>query len=350
MKEYLSPPPPSSSSSSSSEVNINTRDEFGSTALIYASKFGNVEMCSLLIEKGADVNAKDSFSHTSLLEASRGGHHDVVEILLENGADVDMRDFGETALMWASEAGYVSIVRLLIEKGSDVNARSNVGDTALISAVSHGQYNVAKILMDHGADVNAEDGQGYSALMWAVMYSNDEDMKRLMVEYTAHKGGKYESPLIIACEKCREDMIRSLLQIDSMRIDVNAQKESDGNTALMQALISCDDNKPGIFSYFYGQIFERNSTSKLERIVLLLVEARWFEITKKNKDGENALQVAERLQRSNEVLAPIKKALAVKQEKNNIARQQQCSPANNIARQQQCSPASSHFRYLGTLA
>ena len=53
----------------SSFADIDVPNEFGSTALIYAAKAGNVEICRELLDMGADVNVQDSFSHTSLLEA-----------------------------------------------------------------------------------------------------------------------------------------------------------------------------------------------------------------------------------------------------------------------------------------
>ncbi|XP_063934841.1 myotrophin-like isoform X2 [Zophobas morio] len=74
----------------------------GRTALHYAADYGQVEMISLLISKGAKVDAEDCYSMTPLCAAVLENHTKCAEVLIKNGADVhgktpDGRTFLEAA-------------------------------------------------------------------------------------------------------------------------------------------------------------------------------------------------------------------------------------------------------------
>lgn len=63
-------------------------------------------MVKLLFAEGAALNTKDGWGGTALMIATREGHKGVVELLLANGADINIKDvYGETALMKAIYQG-----------------------------------------------------------------------------------------------------------------------------------------------------------------------------------------------------------------------------------------------------
>jgi len=100
-----------------------------------------------LMHADIDVNAKDSYGNTALIFACYAGHTYIVKLLLEKSADIDIQDkYGNTALMWAAKKGHENIVKLLLEKDADVNAKDLYGYTALILAREKGYKNIAMLL------------------------------------------------------------------------------------------------------------------------------------------------------------------------------------------------------------
>ncbi|CAM9122823.1 unnamed protein product, partial [Hapterophycus canaliculatus] len=62
----------------------------GDTPLHWAASGGHVNICSILLEKGAVLNACNSEGATALHEASKSGHLSVVSLLLGLGANPHM--------------------------------------------------------------------------------------------------------------------------------------------------------------------------------------------------------------------------------------------------------------------
>jgi ankyrin repeat protein len=172
----------------------NLQNEAGATALLWATD--NLEMVSLLVEHGADVNAKSSDSRTPLLVASgRYGAAPVVKYLLDHGANPSAHSpalVGEmTPLAEAAYAGDETVLRMLVKSGADVKA---AGPNPLVFAIvsrcsgcidlfmeSADKYDLSlqalldspplnntravSSLLDHGANVNAKDPEGNTLLM-----------------------------------------------------------------------------------------------------------------------------------------------------------------------------------------
>jgi ankyrin repeat protein len=71
-----------------SNKNINLRDKYGFTPLIYASMSGNIDIVNKLIEKGANINERDNNNVNSLIWASFFGNVDIVNKLIEHNAEI----------------------------------------------------------------------------------------------------------------------------------------------------------------------------------------------------------------------------------------------------------------------
>lgn len=110
-------------------VDVNTRDQDGWTALIYASQNGHETVVKLLLDSHADINTQSYDGATALIYASCGGHAAVVKLLLEAHADINARDDeGFTALMFAREKGHEEVVKLLLSAEIDKMVDTDLHD------------------------------------------------------------------------------------------------------------------------------------------------------------------------------------------------------------------------------
>jgi ankyrin repeat protein len=63
------------------KANINWRDGFGDTALMYAAQIGNTLIIGYLLDNGADIQAKDDKGNTVLSAAQEGKHPDAIKLI-----------------------------------------------------------------------------------------------------------------------------------------------------------------------------------------------------------------------------------------------------------------------------
>lgn len=126
-----------------SGADIESRNEDGSTPLIWAASFAQADVLKLLLSRGAMLNVRDKSGNTPLTAAAcqcavatMNSADEVIKILLDTGADVNARNHdGDTALMMASGmTGDASILKLLLDHGADLRARNKDGQTALAIA------------------------------------------------------------------------------------------------------------------------------------------------------------------------------------------------------------------------
>ena len=66
---------------------VNNEDMHHQTALFYAAKQGNIDMCAKLIEKGANINHVDNKKQTPLHWAQKSRRTDTVDYLISRGAN-----------------------------------------------------------------------------------------------------------------------------------------------------------------------------------------------------------------------------------------------------------------------
>ncbi|MDD9901883.1 MAG: ankyrin repeat domain-containing protein [Alphaproteobacteria bacterium] len=79
-------------------ANVNTQNESGATALMFAAFHGNIGSLNLLLSKGGNANAKDKWGTTALMYTVKLGNIQCAHALLNHGADIDAKnDHGETA-------------------------------------------------------------------------------------------------------------------------------------------------------------------------------------------------------------------------------------------------------------
>ncbi|WP_211302184.1 ankyrin repeat domain-containing protein [Dyadobacter jiangsuensis] len=133
-----------------------------------------VEMATLLTEKGADVNLQDNIQDSPFLYAGASGQTELVKLFLAHGARFDVFNrYNGTALIPACERGHVETVRVLANtKGFPVNHVNRLGWTALMEAIVLGNggkkyQEIVQLLKDGGADLGIPDHDGVTPLQHA---------------------------------------------------------------------------------------------------------------------------------------------------------------------------------------
>jgi ankyrin repeat protein len=163
-------------------VDVNARSNDGSTALLWAAHWNDVETAGLLIRAGADANISSDFRVTPLSLACTNGSAPFVELLLSAGADPNTPiATGETPLMTCAASGSAAAVRLLILHGADVTAKEPIqNQDALMWAASERHADVVRMLVEAGADRRARTRKGFTALHFATREGDVESTRVLL--------------------------------------------------------------------------------------------------------------------------------------------------------------------------
>ena len=128
--------------------NVDTLDQDGRTALMYAAFNGHTAVIKKLILRSASVNIQDINGRTALMMASSGPFQDAVKLLLENYADPNLTDKDEhfSALMFAASEGQTEVVRTLVAHNADPFLKDADGDDAVTFAIRNNHRDVAALL------------------------------------------------------------------------------------------------------------------------------------------------------------------------------------------------------------
>uniref|UniRef100_A0A672KR40 Ankyrin-2-like n=1 Tax=Sinocyclocheilus grahami TaxID=75366 RepID=A0A672KR40_SINGR len=157
----------------------------GITPLHVASKRGNTNMIALLLERGSQIDAKTRDGLTPLHCAARSGHDTAVELLLERGAPILARTKnGLSPLHMSAQGDHVECVKHLLQHKAPVDDVTLDYLTALHVAAHCGHYRVTKLLLDKKANPNARALNGFTPLHIACK-KNRVKVMELLVKYGA---------------------------------------------------------------------------------------------------------------------------------------------------------------------
>ncbi|XP_068114578.1 ankyrin-3 isoform X27 [Hyperolius riggenbachi] len=151
------------------------------TPLHVASKRGNGNMVKLLLDRGAKIDAKTRDGLTPLHCGARSGHEQVVEMLLDRGAPIlSKTKNGLSPLHMATQGDHLNCVQLLLLHNVPVDDVTNDYLTALHVAAHCGHYKVAKVLVDKKANPNAKALNGFTPLHIACKKNRIKVMELLL--------------------------------------------------------------------------------------------------------------------------------------------------------------------------
>ena len=189
-------------------------------SFLYAASIGNLDTVSKKIRQEIDIDSMNEEGKTALMLASMKGHTDIAKLLLTNGASVEKKDKNQwSPLMWAIYGGSIEMIKLLLRENNQaqVGLCNSMGYSALFIACEWNNIDAAKLLLKKGAPVDLLNNKGMSPLMDACLHARTEIIK-LLLEYDADvnlKNKKGQSARSFA----RHDEIISLLPEGT--VDIN---------------------------------------------------------------------------------------------------------------------------------
>ena len=208
-------------------IDVNFRDMHGRTALLRASKNGNLEIVETLLDAGADVKLSLSGRNFNCFDyAYEYGHDKIMNYLLDHYIiDIDDDEpFNTTVFFWASLIGRTDVVNHL-SKYEDIEINSQIWHNLTIQCSYKGNLGKLKQVLEYiHINVNFQDSMGRTALMISSNIGNIDVVERLLecnnidVNISDIQG---HTALMESSERGNIDVVKRLLECNE--IDVNIQ-------------------------------------------------------------------------------------------------------------------------------
>ncbi|KAI8942710.1 hypothetical protein NX059_000758 [Plenodomus lindquistii] len=263
------------------EISVHDVNTRGVSLLKYAVIKGQVEICHLLLSRGADACFRDESGSMAMqpgidrmlsgtqVDRNPSGHSQAFSELFERSDYLDMQSFtlphliilgkrdldlemvlkyvhididepdvnGRTALLWAAWRGNLAQVDLLLRHGADADKVDAQSWTPLAKACKAGHVDVARRLLKAKASPTIASSRGYQPIHHASGNAeNGARIVQLLVAEGADPNARtrsFATPLHNAANRGSVDTLEILLDCGS---DINATDE-DGDTPVMTALL-----------------------------------------------------------------------------------------------------------------
>ncbi|XP_059392599.1 ankyrin-2b isoform X25 [Carassius carassius] len=198
-----------------SKMMVNRTTESGFTPLHIAAHYGNVNVATLLLNRGAAVDFTARNGITPLHVASKRGNTNMVHLLLDRGSQIDAktRD-GLTPLHCAARSGHDTAVELLLERGAPMLARTKNGLSPLHMAAQGDHVECVKHLLQHKAPVD-DVTLDYLTALHVAAHCGHYRVTKLLLDKRANPNARALNgftPLHIACKKNRVKVMELLIK------------------------------------------------------------------------------------------------------------------------------------------
>ncbi|KAF4996842.1 hypothetical protein FDECE_12278 [Fusarium decemcellulare] len=220
---------------------VNARDRFGHTPLMYAAKCGDVHKAKALLDAGAGVNEQSPEGWTALMHLAihRSRCVELGSLLLTAGAGIYATNReGGNAVHMAVYYDNTELIELLASKGARMDCRDRDGLTPLHWAIGYNSLEALRCLYDQGADIDEVDENGDSLLNLAIS-SRLNDAQRVLLELGANHLTRNEFGTLLhyAAHFGDEGTFNTLASVMLPGLDINSEDDW-GRTA-----VDCFENR-----------------------------------------------------------------------------------------------------------
>jgi ankyrin repeat protein len=147
---------------------INARDCYGRTPLLYASERGHIGTAETLLMHGADVNAQDSVAEEYKFQFFR--------LKLDAGSNSSKSDY----VLRPTESNSLLEPLIVPEHVAGLSSLAPVGASPLHWACLRGNTAIVSLLLDNRADIEAKAEGRCTPLAWAIESQADSGLKILL--------------------------------------------------------------------------------------------------------------------------------------------------------------------------
>lgn len=171
-------------------------DVYHWTTLQFAASEGQLAVCRLLVERGAEVYTNPMNTYPPVIQAAWKKRQDVVDYFLnEIPEKADGTNGLGVAINLAGREGWIDIVRKHIEADPlSVHQRGWIGDTPLHWPAHNGYIEIVRLLLEYGADAMAHEINwiGGTPLHWAS--ERHPDIVQLLIDAGADVNARVVRP------------------------------------------------------------------------------------------------------------------------------------------------------------
>ncbi|MEE9333198.1 MAG: ankyrin repeat domain-containing protein [Granulosicoccaceae bacterium] len=143
-------------------ASVNTVTKTGGNAFMFAVLGNHIEIAKWLTTQKANISAAGSNGWSAVTIAAAMGHADTLKWLTTLDSPIDVPDvYRFTPLMRAADNGHYKCVELLLETSAvDVNAGDEWENTALHFVMANKNIHLLELLLHYGGDINKPNRDG----------------------------------------------------------------------------------------------------------------------------------------------------------------------------------------------